>query len=180
MIRRPPRSTHCISSAASDVYKRQHAIDPVIGMTIDVPDDFDEKEYGEGQASAASSFVDVPLCLSASARHVRNRSASMVDLSACTIGSNEDARTHPQPPTEPMLSLSLPAALCIVGSWEDRFAGCDKTRKTDKMMHVPMKIRGPSVTPPPQLRSESRHQQVGNCSKKKGSSDMKVGNCYVV
>ena len=32
MIRRPPRSTHCISSAASDVYKRQerairHAIE---------------------------------------------------------------------------------------------------------------------------------------------------------
>eukprot|EP00826_Nyctotherus_ovalis_P045065 TRINITY_DN4934_c0_g1_i17.p1 TRINITY_DN4934_c0_g1~~TRINITY_DN4934_c0_g1_i17.p1 ORF type:complete len:132 (+),score=31.57 TRINITY_DN4934_c0_g1_i17:25-396(+) len=25
MIRRPPRSTHCISSAASDVYKRQFA-----------------------------------------------------------------------------------------------------------------------------------------------------------
>eukprot|EP00969_Alexandrium_andersonii_P107748 4753734-Alexandrium_andersonii.AAC.1 len=24
MIRRPPSSTHCISSAASDVYKRQH------------------------------------------------------------------------------------------------------------------------------------------------------------
>eukprot|EP00969_Alexandrium_andersonii_P105687 4662771-Alexandrium_andersonii.AAC.1 len=23
MIRRPPRSTHCVSSAASDVYKRQ-------------------------------------------------------------------------------------------------------------------------------------------------------------
>eukprot|EP00826_Nyctotherus_ovalis_P057941 TRINITY_DN7939_c0_g1_i15.p2 TRINITY_DN7939_c0_g1~~TRINITY_DN7939_c0_g1_i15.p2 ORF type:complete len:167 (+),score=32.43 TRINITY_DN7939_c0_g1_i15:24-503(+) len=27
MIRRPPRSTHCISSAASDVYKRQVLID---------------------------------------------------------------------------------------------------------------------------------------------------------
>eukprot|EP00825_Cyclidium_porcatum_P001059 TRINITY_DN10477_c0_g1_i1.p3 TRINITY_DN10477_c0_g1~~TRINITY_DN10477_c0_g1_i1.p3 ORF type:complete len:208 (-),score=-19.03 TRINITY_DN10477_c0_g1_i1:2124-2747(-) len=26
MIRRPPRSTHCISSAASDVYKRQHLL----------------------------------------------------------------------------------------------------------------------------------------------------------
>ena len=26
MIRRPPRSTHCISSAASDVYKRQEKI----------------------------------------------------------------------------------------------------------------------------------------------------------
>ena len=29
MIRRPPRSTHCISSAASDVYKRQHPPLPV-------------------------------------------------------------------------------------------------------------------------------------------------------
>ena len=27
MIRRPPRSTHCISSAASDVYKRQDLAD---------------------------------------------------------------------------------------------------------------------------------------------------------
>ena len=27
MIRRPPRSTHCISSAASDVYKRQKSDD---------------------------------------------------------------------------------------------------------------------------------------------------------
>ena len=26
MIRRPPRSTHCISSAASDVYKRQYQV----------------------------------------------------------------------------------------------------------------------------------------------------------
>eukprot|EP00826_Nyctotherus_ovalis_P014118 TRINITY_DN138_c0_g1_i6.p1 TRINITY_DN138_c0_g1~~TRINITY_DN138_c0_g1_i6.p1 ORF type:complete len:138 (+),score=50.33 TRINITY_DN138_c0_g1_i6:50-415(+) len=33
MIRRPPRSTHCISSAASDVYKRQetykHSFKPI-------------------------------------------------------------------------------------------------------------------------------------------------------
>ena len=28
MIRRPPRSTHCISSAASDVYKRQGVFQP--------------------------------------------------------------------------------------------------------------------------------------------------------
>ena len=28
MIRRPPRSTHCISSAASDVYKRQVMVGP--------------------------------------------------------------------------------------------------------------------------------------------------------
>eukprot|EP00825_Cyclidium_porcatum_P025341 TRINITY_DN27581_c0_g1_i1.p4 TRINITY_DN27581_c0_g1~~TRINITY_DN27581_c0_g1_i1.p4 ORF type:complete len:101 (+),score=21.88 TRINITY_DN27581_c0_g1_i1:96-398(+) len=30
MIRRPPRSTHCISSAASDVYKRQE----YMGMSV--------------------------------------------------------------------------------------------------------------------------------------------------
>eukprot|EP00825_Cyclidium_porcatum_P037715 TRINITY_DN4215_c0_g1_i1.p2 TRINITY_DN4215_c0_g1~~TRINITY_DN4215_c0_g1_i1.p2 ORF type:complete len:102 (+),score=25.76 TRINITY_DN4215_c0_g1_i1:143-448(+) len=32
MIRRPPRSTHCISSAASDVYKRQYIY--CVGMFI--------------------------------------------------------------------------------------------------------------------------------------------------
>jgi len=30
MIRRPPRSTHCISSAASDVYKRQLQVENLI------------------------------------------------------------------------------------------------------------------------------------------------------
>eukprot|EP00825_Cyclidium_porcatum_P051441 TRINITY_DN9460_c0_g2_i3.p2 TRINITY_DN9460_c0_g2~~TRINITY_DN9460_c0_g2_i3.p2 ORF type:complete len:109 (+),score=18.24 TRINITY_DN9460_c0_g2_i3:90-416(+) len=33
MIRRPPRSTHCISSAASDVYKRQVSTQSTWGMT---------------------------------------------------------------------------------------------------------------------------------------------------
>eukprot|EP00825_Cyclidium_porcatum_P034890 TRINITY_DN3660_c0_g1_i2.p1 TRINITY_DN3660_c0_g1~~TRINITY_DN3660_c0_g1_i2.p1 ORF type:complete len:158 (-),score=8.83 TRINITY_DN3660_c0_g1_i2:610-1083(-) len=32
MIRRPPRSTHCISSAASDVYKRQVRDRAIIGV----------------------------------------------------------------------------------------------------------------------------------------------------
>eukprot|EP00826_Nyctotherus_ovalis_P006108 TRINITY_DN11413_c0_g2_i6.p1 TRINITY_DN11413_c0_g2~~TRINITY_DN11413_c0_g2_i6.p1 ORF type:complete len:112 (+),score=36.90 TRINITY_DN11413_c0_g2_i6:28-336(+) len=35
MIRRPPRSTHCISSAASDVYKRQVVREMVKAMKID-------------------------------------------------------------------------------------------------------------------------------------------------
>eukprot|EP00826_Nyctotherus_ovalis_P052042 TRINITY_DN6553_c0_g1_i6.p1 TRINITY_DN6553_c0_g1~~TRINITY_DN6553_c0_g1_i6.p1 ORF type:complete len:232 (-),score=34.83 TRINITY_DN6553_c0_g1_i6:430-1104(-) len=35
MIRRPPRSTHCISSAASDVYKRQTP-KPLIDKTMEV------------------------------------------------------------------------------------------------------------------------------------------------
>eukprot|EP00825_Cyclidium_porcatum_P001972 TRINITY_DN10912_c0_g1_i1.p1 TRINITY_DN10912_c0_g1~~TRINITY_DN10912_c0_g1_i1.p1 ORF type:complete len:182 (-),score=31.03 TRINITY_DN10912_c0_g1_i1:14-559(-) len=34
MIRRPPRSTHCISSAASDVYKRQ--VSALRGINLDV------------------------------------------------------------------------------------------------------------------------------------------------
>jgi len=34
MIRRPPRSTHCISSAASDVYKRQILGEKHVGITI--------------------------------------------------------------------------------------------------------------------------------------------------
>eukprot|EP00826_Nyctotherus_ovalis_P056979 TRINITY_DN7781_c0_g1_i14.p2 TRINITY_DN7781_c0_g1~~TRINITY_DN7781_c0_g1_i14.p2 ORF type:complete len:102 (+),score=27.36 TRINITY_DN7781_c0_g1_i14:24-308(+) len=34
MIRRPPRSTHCISSAASDVYKRQvHGVGDYINVS---------------------------------------------------------------------------------------------------------------------------------------------------
>ena len=44
MIRRPPRSTHCISSAASDVYKRQvlvlitASIGPYIGTSFALHD----------------------------------------------------------------------------------------------------------------------------------------------
>ena len=34
MIRRPPRSTHCISSAASDVYKRQGLDEPLTMIAI--------------------------------------------------------------------------------------------------------------------------------------------------
>ena len=36
MIRRPPRSTHCISSAASDVYKRQGDINTIKLVTKDL------------------------------------------------------------------------------------------------------------------------------------------------
>eukprot|EP00825_Cyclidium_porcatum_P008830 TRINITY_DN14429_c0_g1_i1.p1 TRINITY_DN14429_c0_g1~~TRINITY_DN14429_c0_g1_i1.p1 ORF type:complete len:129 (-),score=26.67 TRINITY_DN14429_c0_g1_i1:39-425(-) len=34
MIRRPPRSTHCISSAASDVYKRQVSTQSTWGLQL--------------------------------------------------------------------------------------------------------------------------------------------------
>ena len=39
MIRRPPRYTHCISSAASDVYKRQNQHEAEIATGIKITDD---------------------------------------------------------------------------------------------------------------------------------------------
>jgi len=64
MIRRPPRSTHCISSAASDVYKRQLYNDasgespiyptPVVGM-VGLIDDY-SKRLGAG-LRAEGDFV---------------------------------------------------------------------------------------------------------------------------
>ena len=45
MIRRPPRSTHCISSAASDVYKRQKLVKRGISLKSFV----DGKPYASGK-----------------------------------------------------------------------------------------------------------------------------------
>jgi len=52
MIRRPPRSTHCISSAASDVYKRQERReateeDGSIGDEDDGIDELERLDEGE-------------------------------------------------------------------------------------------------------------------------------------
>eukprot|EP00658_Telonema_sp_P-2_P071841 TRINITY_DN6104_c0_g1_i2.p1 TRINITY_DN6104_c0_g1~~TRINITY_DN6104_c0_g1_i2.p1 ORF type:complete len:149 (+),score=46.62 TRINITY_DN6104_c0_g1_i2:112-558(+) len=53
MIRRPPRSTLSSSSAASDVYKRQHLED--VAITYDF--------YGVGPLSATFSTTPVTACL---------------------------------------------------------------------------------------------------------------------
>jgi len=58
MIRRPPRSTHCISSAASDVYKRQRN---AIGGTFDAlppKKESDEDRNGLG-ATRYADVIDV-------------------------------------------------------------------------------------------------------------------------
>ena len=45
MIRRPPRSTHCISSAASDVYKRQRLVSWwVAGTVMQKPDTANDRK----------------------------------------------------------------------------------------------------------------------------------------
>src|SRR5665811_714953 len=51
MIRRPPRSTRVRSSAASDVYKRQHirrGADPEMRQRLEVVQDLLESTYSEG------------------------------------------------------------------------------------------------------------------------------------
>eukprot|EP00825_Cyclidium_porcatum_P031054 TRINITY_DN32858_c0_g1_i1.p2 TRINITY_DN32858_c0_g1~~TRINITY_DN32858_c0_g1_i1.p2 ORF type:complete len:143 (+),score=21.09 TRINITY_DN32858_c0_g1_i1:59-487(+) len=58
MIRRPPRSTHCISSAASDVYKRQINAEY---MGIDVVDPYassEEVHHEYGFHLADSNITD--------------------------------------------------------------------------------------------------------------------------
>eukprot|EP00826_Nyctotherus_ovalis_P025525 TRINITY_DN1979_c0_g1_i10.p1 TRINITY_DN1979_c0_g1~~TRINITY_DN1979_c0_g1_i10.p1 ORF type:complete len:601 (+),score=81.11 TRINITY_DN1979_c0_g1_i10:25-1803(+) len=55
MIRRPPRSTHCISSAASDVYKRQvHGVTPERNVQQEVHHKFTDWIFGEEVKSAGS------------------------------------------------------------------------------------------------------------------------------
>eukprot|EP00825_Cyclidium_porcatum_P044791 TRINITY_DN6650_c0_g1_i2.p3 TRINITY_DN6650_c0_g1~~TRINITY_DN6650_c0_g1_i2.p3 ORF type:complete len:102 (-),score=38.63 TRINITY_DN6650_c0_g1_i2:540-845(-) len=59
MIRRPPRSTHCISSAASDVYKRQVDLSPKGKFAQNNKQNIDETGDSqlEQQRKRKSSFV---------------------------------------------------------------------------------------------------------------------------
>ena len=55
MIRRPPRSTHCISSATSDVYKRQVSNSGQMSVETYLYD-FNEEIYGEYVEVSLYSF----------------------------------------------------------------------------------------------------------------------------
>ena len=63
MIRRPPRSTHCISSAASDVYKRQiigfiHS-SYLLGKSDDLPlDSFIDSGFYTSENNLASNLLN--------------------------------------------------------------------------------------------------------------------------
>ena len=63
MIRRPPRSTHCISSAASDVYKRQvrwsiQYKSNHLSLLIEVPATFDRRKPLNPKVKFQCSFVN--------------------------------------------------------------------------------------------------------------------------
>jgi hypothetical protein len=134
-------------------FSRLTEMDLLIGMMIIVPDGFEMTVKGCDKGVTTSSSVDVPLSLTTSGRHVRDRSASM-DCSRAISGM------HPQERRES--GVSLPAALYIGGSWEDRFAGGSSTGKLDKGMHLPVKImRRPSFTlsRSMQCREESLNQK---------------------
>eukprot|EP00826_Nyctotherus_ovalis_P047516 TRINITY_DN5470_c0_g1_i3.p1 TRINITY_DN5470_c0_g1~~TRINITY_DN5470_c0_g1_i3.p1 ORF type:complete len:225 (+),score=77.20 TRINITY_DN5470_c0_g1_i3:25-675(+) len=59
MIRRPPRSTHCISSAASDVYKRQIKDKAVEEPPKRTKQDSNKVSFTELLASAKKSYYEI-------------------------------------------------------------------------------------------------------------------------
>eukprot|EP00826_Nyctotherus_ovalis_P021132 TRINITY_DN16762_c0_g1_i1.p2 TRINITY_DN16762_c0_g1~~TRINITY_DN16762_c0_g1_i1.p2 ORF type:complete len:117 (-),score=44.75 TRINITY_DN16762_c0_g1_i1:392-712(-) len=84
MIRRPPRSTHCISSAASDVYKRQvrskgkealTAVDVAVKTPLHIVSSNGHTQLAETLLKMGSpvdpqdKFLRTPLHLAASAGH---------------------------------------------------------------------------------------------------------------
>ena len=79
MIRRPPRSTHCISSAASDVYKRQSQSRPRPRdphRSLSLPRD------------RQSSLGAVPFCSSSSVESLRPRAPKQRLAAGCTMCAN--------------------------------------------------------------------------------------------
>ena len=61
MIRRPPRSTHCISSAASDVYKRQVVdVDEKKSAELAIIENIQRENLNIfEQASSIASLIDI-------------------------------------------------------------------------------------------------------------------------
>jgi len=58
MIRRPPRSTHCISSAASDVYKRQDFITEVSERYIELYESITGDKFQRADISAVGARIE--------------------------------------------------------------------------------------------------------------------------
>ena len=83
MIRRPPRSTHCISSAASDVYKRQVE---VIEVAHTHPASFDSliQTYHE-------AFAQYPRLKLMALTHVTHRTGLVMPVAAIAKAARERA-----------------------------------------------------------------------------------------
>ena len=63
MIRRPPRSTHCISSAASDVYKRQILNSKKISLVINTGGGNSEHRINDAKALRRGALANkIPYC----------------------------------------------------------------------------------------------------------------------
>jgi hypothetical protein len=141
-----------VGGATSVAFPRPSEMDHLIGMLISVPDDFGVADKGCDNGVTHSSSVDVPLSLSNSGRHVRDRSSSM-EVST-TINDEADNGKH-QARRDSV--KSLPAVLFIPGSFEDRFAGGGSTAKTDKGMNLRVKMmRKPSF----KLHSQTQRDSV--------------------
>lgn len=125
--------------------------DPLIGITICIPKDFDldfaplRKQNPIFPAAKRTMSKDMPISMSASGRNVSMRRHSMdivayVPISRDSSDDDEvdDARIYSRARRESQ--LSLPAMAC---SYEDRFAGSSVSMngKVDKLLPTPVKRR---------------------------------------
>ena len=124
--------------------------DPLIGITICIPKEFDldfairRKQKRIFPAVKRTMSKDMPISMSASGRNVsmRRHSLNIPTSVPVSISSDDDevddARIHSRARRESQ--LSLPAMAC---SYEDRFAGSSVSMKgkVDKLMPTPVKRR---------------------------------------
>eukprot|EP00825_Cyclidium_porcatum_P013660 TRINITY_DN17231_c0_g1_i1.p1 TRINITY_DN17231_c0_g1~~TRINITY_DN17231_c0_g1_i1.p1 ORF type:complete len:107 (+),score=31.13 TRINITY_DN17231_c0_g1_i1:105-425(+) len=103
MIRRPPRSTHCISSAASDVYKRQdifntkiQSVEEVEKLTkIQILDGIIHSKYKESMPtlkSPNSGIAESFRLLKANLRNILETSAHVLCVDTCLLYTSPSPR----------------------------------------------------------------------------------------
>ncbi|CAB9522670.1 expressed unknown protein [Seminavis robusta] len=110
-------------------------VDPIVGMIIEIR----SGKRSDHSTATNTCCVDIPLSLSASGRHVRERSSSIGTEEMRGQGSDQECeRIHPLPRSASL--VSLPAkVICLAGSF-DRFGTFPSNKeKTDKIMLAPIK-----------------------------------------
>eukprot|EP00826_Nyctotherus_ovalis_P017593 TRINITY_DN15184_c0_g4_i1.p1 TRINITY_DN15184_c0_g4~~TRINITY_DN15184_c0_g4_i1.p1 ORF type:complete len:226 (+),score=77.67 TRINITY_DN15184_c0_g4_i1:25-678(+) len=125
MIRRPPRSTHCISSAASDVYKRQEqeaqlAIDagivPELGRLLDIDEANVRKVvvWGLSNVTAGSAKqIQVVLESGAMEKVIKMAAKDSPDIRRECIWTISNASSGASPEqAEELVRLGAAEALC--------------------------------------------------------------------
>lgn len=147
-------STHCLAldpevvSCSSDSSGEDSSCDPLIGMIIEVPFDFDLTPRSPVGAKTTEGN-DVPLSLSASGQQVRRRSQGDLvephkDDASCKTGRGSRRRSTGSIVNE---QGSLATTVCLGESFHSRFASSASEGKSDRSIKLPIK----SLDKTPQL-----------------------------